>query len=143
AVLAVDENMFALGRPREEVDAELAAHDPALRQDVVRLQLTAGEDRLVRLAVRLEALLDALLVAVEGVRVLHDELADAEQAAARARLVSVLDREVVPELRQLLVRLDLARVERDRLFVRHREDVGRALDAKELGDLDTAGRLPQ
>ena len=34
-------------------------------------------------------------------------------------------------------------MERDRLFVRHREDVGRALDAKELGDLDTARRLPQ
>ena len=78
AVLAADENVLARARRREEVDAELAAHDPALRQDVVRLQLAAGEDRLVRLAVRLEALLDAFLVAVEGVRVLHDELADAE-----------------------------------------------------------------
>ena len=41
------------------------------------------------------------LVAVERVRVLHDELADAEQAAARARLVAVLRLEVVPGLRQL------------------------------------------
>ena len=103
---------------REEVDRQLAAHDPALRLHGVRLDPAALEDPVVRLAVLLEARLGALLVAVERVGVLHDELADAEQAASRARLVPVLDGEVVPELRQLLVRADLARVERERLLVR-------------------------
>jgi len=41
--------------------------------------------------------------------------------AAGAR--RVLSSKVVPELRQLLVRLQLARVERHRLFVREREHV--------------------
>src|SRR2546423_651403 len=83
-------------------------------------------------------------VAVERVRVLHDELADAEQPSPRARLVAVLDREVVPELRQLLVRLDLACVERDRLLMRRRHDVRASLDAEgEVGGIHAAGRLPK
>ena len=71
--------------------AELAAHDPALRLDVVRLELAALEDPLVRLAVRSKLVASAGLVPVERVRVLHDELADAEQAAARPGLVAILD----------------------------------------------------
>ncbi len=78
---------------------------------------------------------DAVLVAVERVGVLHDELAHAEEPAARPRLVPVLDREVVPELRQLLVRLDLARVEGDRLLVRERQDEVAAVPVREVEDL--------
>ena len=146
AVLAGDERVLARSRRREEVDAELAAHDPALRLDVDRLDPAAGEDPLVRLAVRLEAALDAVLVAVERVAVLHHELAEAQEAGARARLVPVLGLEVVPELRQLLVRLDLARVEGDGLLVRHRQHVRASVavgDVKDLRDADAAGRLPQ
>ena len=89
--------------------------------------------------VRLEAPVEPLLVAVERVRVLHDELADAEQAAARPRLVALLRLEVVEDLRQLPVGLDLARVERDRLLVRHRQHelaAAAVLELEELGDLD-------
>jgi hypothetical protein len=53
---------------------------------------------------------------------------------------------VVEDLRQLLVRLQLARVERDRLLVRQREDERTAvavLDLPELGDRVAPGGLPQ
>ena len=89
---------------------------------------------------------EARLVAVERVRVLHDELAHAEEPAARARLVAILDREVVEHLRQLPVALDLARVEGHGLLVREREDElppGAVLEVEELGDRDAVGRLPQ
>jgi hypothetical protein len=100
----------------------------------------------MRHAIRLEAALDAVLVAVERVRVLHDELANAEQPPARARLVAILRLEVVPELRQLFVRLDLARVERGRLLVRQRQDETPAapvLDVEDLGIALRPGRLPE
>ncbi len=146
AALAADERVLAGAGGREEVDGQLAAHDPALRLHRVGLDAAAVEDPVVRLAVALEARERALLVAVERVRVLHDELADAEQAAARPRLVAVLDGEVVPELGQLLVRADLARVEGERLLVRHRQHELTAVpvgQVEELGDLVAAGRLPE
>ena len=146
AVLAADEGVLARAGRREEVERELAAHDPALGLHVVRLDAAALEDAVVGGAVALERRERALLVAVERVGVLHDELADAQEAAARPRLVAVLGLEVVPELRQLLVRLDLARVERERLLVRQRQDeppAGAVGDVEDLGDLVAARRLPQ
>ena len=86
------------------------------------------------------------LVGVERVRVLHDELAEAQEAAPRARLVAVLGREVVPDLRQLLVGLDLAREERHRLLVRPREHerpAAAVVQVEEDRDVDPAGRLPK
>jgi len=96
--------------------------------------------------VRLEAPVEPGLVAVERVRVLHDELAHAQQPTARPGFVAFLGREVVPELRQLLVRLQLARVERHRFFVREREHVvapGPVLELEDDRDPDSAARLPQ
>ena len=65
----------------------------------------------------------------------------------RARLVALLDREVVEHLRQLPVALQLARVERERLLVRHRQHVARAplrsLSAEDLRDVVAAGLLPE
>src|SRR5207249_10984944 len=95
----------------EEVDRLTAAHHPRLGLDRVVLESAALEDRVVRGLVCAEARLEALLVAVERIRVLHDELADPDQAAPRARLVAVLGLEVVPGLRQLPVALQLPRVE--------------------------------
>src|SRR5205823_10661448 len=103
AVLACDERVLAGAGGREKVDRELASHGPALGLNVVRLESEALEDAAVRAAVRLEAPLYAFLIAVERVAVLHDELADAKEAAAGTRLVPILDLEVVPELRELLV----------------------------------------
>src|SRR5207244_11120095 len=74
------------------------------------------------------------------------ELADSEQRPARPRLVPFLRREVVEDLRQLLVRLRLARGERERLFVREREDElapSAVLQLEHLGDLVATRRLPQ
>ena len=93
-----------------------------------------------------EALVEPGLVAVERVGVLHDELAKAEQSSPRARLVTVLRLKVVPDLRQVLVRLDLPPVEGDRLLVRERQDVVAAravLQAEELRDRDPSRRLPE
>ena len=95
---------------------------------------------------QLEALVEPLRVAVERIRVLHDELADADQAGARARLVALLRLEVVEHLRQVAVRLDLARVKGHRLLVRHREDelpVVAVTQLEHFGDVVAAGRLPE
>ena len=86
------------------------------------------------------------LVAVERVRVLHDELADAEQPVARPGLVALLRLEVVEHLRQLPVRLQLRRVERERLLVTHRQDErapAGVLQVEEDRNLDPARALPQ
>jgi hypothetical protein len=64
---------------------------------------------------------------VEAVRVLHGELAHAQQAALRARLVAELRLELVPDLRQLPVRAKLAGHECEDLLVRHAERQVRAL----------------
>src|SRR5207302_10991194 len=112
----------------------------------IGLDAAALEDLVVRSLVTAEADLEALLVAVEGVRVLHDELAHPDQAGARTRLVAALRAEVVPLLRQLPVRLQLRAVERARLLVRHREDVRAAAavrQVEELGDAQPAGLLPE
>ena len=93
-----------------------------------------------------EALLESLLVTVEGVGVLHHELAHAEQTASWARLVAILGLEVVPGLRQLPVALQLTRMEGERLLMgqREHEPPPRAiLDVKDLGDLVAAGGLPE
>ena len=90
---------------------------------------------------------EAVEVAVEGVRVLHDELARAQQAGARARLVALLGLEVVEQLRQVAVGAHLARdVEREVLLVRHREDqfgAAAVLQLEDLVDVVAAGLLPQ
>ena len=107
AVLAGDEGVLAGAGRRQVVERLAAAHHPALRLDAGCLDAAALPDPLVGAPVRLEADVEAGLVAVERVRVLHDELADAQEAAAGPRLVSVLRLEVVPGLRQLPVALQL------------------------------------
>ena len=91
--------------------------------------------------------LQALLVAVERVGVLHDELAGAQHAGARARLVALLDLEVVEAERQVAVGAhDLRDVRRDALLVRHREHhVGAlaVLELEQLVDLVAAGAVPR
>ena len=109
---------------------------------LVDLEPAALEDAVVGASLELEAAVEPLVVDVERVGVLHHELAHAEEAAARARLVPLLRLEVVEHLRQLPVLLQLARVEGERLLVRQREHelapapVGQL---EELGDLVAAG----
>ena len=146
AVLAGDERVLAGAGRCEEVHRLAPAHHPRLRLHGVIGDPAALEDAVVGRLVGAEALLEPGVVAVERVAVLHDELADANQATARARLVAVLGLEVVPALRQLPVALKLARVERERLLVGHRQDEPAActvLGVEDLGDLVAAGRLPE
>src|SRR5947199_278067 len=81
ATLRLPERVLARAGGHQAVAAELAAPAPALRLDVVGLEPAAREDFLVGLAVRLEAAQHALLVPVEGVRVLHDEFAHPQQTS--------------------------------------------------------------
>ena len=146
AVLARDERVLARSRRREEVDRLLPAHHPGLRLDLRELEARALEDAVVGALVLAEGDFQPGLVAVERVPVLHDELAQPQEPAARARLVPLLDREVVKELRELAVARDLLRMERHRLLVRHREDVLAplaVLEPEELGDVVAARLLPE
>ena len=68
--------------------------------------------------------LESFLIAIEGVRILHDELTDADQAAARPRLIAEFLLDLVESHRQLAVGLHgPAHEVRDRLFVGGSEDV--------------------
>ena len=124
-----------------------AAHHPHVRLDRVPLEPAAIEDLVVRTGEDLVLRVEARAVAIEGVRVLHDELARAEDAGARPHLVALLRLEVVEDQRQVAVRADLAcDVERHRLLVRHREHQLGALavvQLEHLGDAVAAGLLPQ
>ena len=101
----------------------------------MHLELTALEDAVVRAFVKLEADVEPFLVPIERVRVFHDELADADEACTRARLIAVLRLEVVEHLRQVTVRLDLTRVERDGLLVGQGQHVLSVVAVTELEEL--------
>jgi hypothetical protein len=124
-----------------------AAHHPDVRLHAIPLEPAAVEDAVVGLDVQLVGGLEAFHVAVERVRVLHDELARAQQARARPRLVAFLGLEVVEQLRQVAVGAHLAcDVEGEVLLVRHREDqLGPAavLQLEDLVDVVAAGLLPE
>ena len=122
-----------------------AAHHPDVGLDAVPLQAAAIEDRVVGAGVALVGDVEARAVAIERVRVLHDELARAQDAGARPRLVALLRLEVVDAERQVAVGAhELRDVHRDALLVRHREDhVGAAavVQLEQLVDL-VAARAP-
>ena len=76
--------------------------------------------RAVGCVVLVVALVEAGRVDIEGVGVLHDELADTEQAGLGAGLVAELGLDLVPDLRELLVAAQLvARDGGHDLFVGH------------------------
>ena len=89
--------------PRHELGRAAAAHRPRVRLHHHRLDAAAPEDPLVRPALRLERPVQPGLVQVEGVGVLHRELADSQQAGLRAGLVAELGLDLVPDLGQLAI----------------------------------------
>ena len=135
AVLAGDERVLAGAGRRQEVDRLAAAHHPDSRPAPRRTRARSARRSGGTPRRGAEAPVEPLLVAVERVRVLHDELAHAEEPAPRPRLVALLRLEVVEDLRQLAVRAELARVEGDRLLVRHREDELAAEPVRQLVEL--------
>jgi hypothetical protein len=93
-----------------------------------------------------KAAVEPFLVSIETVRVLHDELARADQAGAWPWLVTILGLDVVQQLREVAVRPNLARVERHRLLMGHREHevpVVAVCELEDLWDVVAAGCLPE
>ena len=66
-------------------------------------------------------MIETRVVEVERVRVLHHELAHAQQARLRARFVAELGLDLVPDLRQRAVRPQFGGDRREDLFVGHAE----------------------
>ena len=123
-----------------------AAHHPDIGLDPVPAQAAAVEDPRVRLALEPVGTVEALLVAVEGVGVLHQELAGPQHPRARPRLVALLGLDVEKHQRQVAVGADLAGdVVRHALLVGHREDHRRppaVLELEQLVDRVAARLLP-
>ena len=118
-----------------------AAHGPRIGLDGHELKSAACEDRPVHLIMPVEALVQASHVDVEGVRILHDELAHAQQASFGPRLVAKLGLDLVPDLRQLLVAAQLATREGGHdLFVGHAQAQLRALTVLEAEHVVAHGR---
>ena len=139
--------VLARGARRHVLVRAQPAHHPDVRLDPVPLEPAAVEDAVVGLDVQVVAVLQAVRVAVERVGVLHDELARPQDARARARLVPLLDLDVVEDQRQVAVGAHHLRdVHRHVLLVRHGEhQVGApaVLEAELLVEPVAPAALPQ
>ncbi len=112
-----------------------AAHRPGHRLDDDVVEAEPLEDADVGVAVQLVALVEPGLVEVEGVAVLHDELAAAQDAGARPGLVAVLRLDLVDRQGQVLVRaVQVLDGEGEHLLVRRPEEVVVALAVLEAED---------
>jgi hypothetical protein len=130
---------------RHELVGARAAHHPDVGFDPIPAQPAAVEDASVGARLQLVGARQPLLVAVEGVGVLHRELARAQEACARPRLVALLGLDVEQHQRQVAVGAHLAGdVGGDRLLVGQRQHQRRALAVLELEQLLdlVAARLP-
>ena len=96
AVVAQDDGVLADRGEQHVLVGDLAAHHAAVGRDGDDVaHARAEEDAVVRVIADLVVALQILLGGVEGVRVLHGELAHADQAAAAARLVAELGLDLV------------------------------------------------
>ena len=114
----------------------LAAHHAGVGLDDEHRQLQPPEDRQIGLDDPLVPGVEVLLAGVEAVGVLHQELAQAHEAATRARLVAELALDLIDQLRKLAIGLDDgAREVGDGLLVRHRQHhrmLGAILEPREV-----------
>jgi hypothetical protein len=119
-----DEGVLAHGRGVQELLGARTAHQAVVGGDDDVLQPELLEDPLVRVALRLVRGILALVGVVERVRVLHRELAPAQQAGARTGLVAVLVLDLIDRQRQVLVRrVEVLHEKREHLLVRRRQQV--------------------
>ena len=120
----------------EELLARRPAHRTGRRLDDDVLEAEPVEDPDVGVAVLLVGLLEPGVVDVEGVGVLHHELAPAQQPGARTRLVAVLGLDLVDRERQVLVGgVEVLHHEGEHLLVRGAEEVVGALAVLEPEDV--------
>ena len=137
AAVAVDELGLAGVGERHELDGGVAADLAGVGHDGQRVDAAALGDAGVGGLLLLVALLQRLLGGGEAVGVLHDELAAAHEAEARAHLVTELVLDLVERARELLVGAQLVLHEvGEGLLVRGAEGELAAVavgDAHELG----------
>ncbi len=103
AVGAAHVGVLAHGGLRQELLGLGAAHGSGGRLDDDVLEAELVEDPDIGVAVLLVALVETGVVDVEGVGVLHHELAAAQEAGPGSRLVAVLGLDLVDRERQVLV----------------------------------------
>ena len=132
-----EDRILAAVADRHELVRDLAAHHPGVGFDAQHVvEPDAAEDALVGFVGALIVRLQVRLTRVEAVRVLHRELAGADQPGARTRLVAVLGLDLVEHHGELLVAVDLAADERRHaLLVGHGKQhrlVVAVLEAQEL-----------
>ena len=136
AVRAADVGVLAVLGGREELLGLAAAHRAGHRLDDDVVEAEPVEDADVGVAVQLVGLVEPGLVEVEGVGVLHDELAAAQDAGARTRLVAVLGLDLVDRQRQVLVgRVHVLDREGEHLLVGRPEQVVVALAVLQAEDV--------
>ena len=142
-----DEGVLTVLRDREELLRARATHRTGHRLDDHVVEAEPVEDVDVRLAVQLVRRREAVVVDVERVRVLHHELAPAQHAGPRPRLVAVLVLDLVDRQRQVLVRrVEVLHDQREHLLVRRPEQHVGALAILQPEDVrpvlgPAAGRL--
>ena len=96
AVVAEDDGILAHGGEQHVLVGDLAAHHAAVGGDGHDLgHACAGEDAVVGVIADLVVALQILLGGMEGIGVLHGELAHADQAAAAAGLVAELGLDLI------------------------------------------------
>ncbi len=124
AVRRAHEGVFADGDRVQELLAARAAHETVVGRDDDVLEAETLEDPLVGVALRHVRGILPLVGVVERVRVLHRELASAQEAGAGARLIAVLVLDLVDRQRQVLVRrVQVLDEEREHLLVGRGEQV--------------------
>ena len=112
----------------QELLAARTAHGPGVGLHDHVLQAQPLEDPLVGVSLLLVGDVEAGIRVVEGIRVLHRELAPAQEAGARPRLVPVLVLDLVDRQRQVFVRtVEVLHQQREGLFVSGGEQVVRTL----------------
>ena len=149
ALGAVDDGVFTGGGNHLELFAQITTDGTAVGAHGTVLQAETVKDALVGRAHGLVADLGAVAVLVEGVGVLHRELAATHQPEARTAFVAELGLDLVEVLGQLLVALELLAGDvRHHLFaggLDHEVTAVAILDAQQLGAhlLEAARFLPQ
>lgn len=138
-----DEGVLADGRRVQELLRPGAAHQAVVSRDDDVLESELLEDPLVRVALRLVRGILSLVGVVERVRVLHGELAAAQEAGAGTGLVAVLVLDLVDRERQVLVRgVEVLHQEREHLLVRRCEQIVGALAILQAEDAVAVGGPP-
>src|SRR5437868_6303220 len=127
----------ARGAGRHELVGAEATHHARVRLHDAEAQAAALEDFAVRPLVRGVRTIERGHVGIEGVGILHHELARAQHARAGPGLVALLRLDLIPDLGEIAIGADGARRQpRDDLFVRHAQAhvaVIAVLQAEHLG----------